>query len=392
MCYNVSVLRKYKNILITIFFFTLIFTGALFADKITRPEEARVPTMHTLEDIYNLIHNRTVSTHSLSPSLAPQKSMHSVSEIYIELANLIDANSIAAGTTYLGVTGGDSTPSPLVSPSLSFSPVTPAGTAIGFTLDDIYHLIKDNTRPATTTHSFIPGSTPADSMHSLEDIYTELLSLIDPAKVNQGVTYLDKAGIRPSRDITPPTVTAFSIPTNIYSLTLYPTSFTASDNKAVTGYLITASSTAPRPGDFGWTLNAPISYTFATTGTSTLYAWAKDAAGNVSTSRNMSIVVTKLNWSGDIGVGTWFEGNNYCPVINGAGSRLPTSDELLLSLENQFLHNGSNPGGFESNIEYWSSSNNQGIDGWATTGWFVSGQTNVGNGPKTANAHVRCVR
>ena len=38
--------------------------------------------------------------------------------------------------------------------------------------------------------------------------------------------------------------------------------------------------------------DAPASYTFATAGSKTLYAWAKDAAGNVSTSRSASVSIT----------------------------------------------------------------------------------------------------
>jgi hypothetical protein len=85
-------------------------------------------------------------------------------------------------------------------------------------------------------------------------------------------------------DVTKPVVSAFSIPSTSTSLVVAISSFTASDNKAVTGFMLTESATAPLAGNAGWTATAPTSYSFATEGTKTLYAWAKDAAGNVSSS------------------------------------------------------------------------------------------------------------
>ena len=93
-------------------------------------------------------------------------------------------------------------------------------------------------------------------------------------------------------DTTAPTVTAFSIPSTSSSLTVSISSFTASDNNAVTGYLLTESSSAPLASDSGWTGTAPTTYTFSTQGSKTLYAWAKDAAGNVSTSMSAPVTVT----------------------------------------------------------------------------------------------------
>ncbi|MBI4721310.1 MAG: hypothetical protein HY770_08855, partial [Chitinivibrionia bacterium] len=98
-------------------------------------------------------------------------------------------------------------------------------------------------------------------------------------------------------DTTPPTVTAFVIPATLQVQTITQgvavpiTTFTATDNIAVTGYLITESATAPDPGAPGWTVIAPTSYTVITAGQKTLYAWAKDASGNVSTSLNASVTI-----------------------------------------------------------------------------------------------------
>jgi hypothetical protein len=52
------------------------------------------------------------------------------------------------------------------------------------------------------------------------------------------------------------------------------------------------SAATPSATAGGWLASAPTSYTFATAGAKTLYAWAKDAAGNVSASRSASVTIT----------------------------------------------------------------------------------------------------
>ncbi|KAF0232728.1 MAG: hypothetical protein FD181_3850, partial [Prolixibacteraceae bacterium] len=48
----------------------------------------------------------------------------------------------------------------------------------------------------------------------------------------------------------------------------------------------------PLAANTGWTATAPTSYSFATEGAKTLYAWARDAAGNVSSSLSAQVVIT----------------------------------------------------------------------------------------------------
>lgn len=93
-------------------------------------------------------------------------------------------------------------------------------------------------------------------------------------------------------DTTDPTVTAFTIPATSNSLTVPITTFTATDDTAVTGYMLTESSSAPASDAAGWEATAPEDYAFTTEGTKTLYAWAKDAAGNVSESLSDSVTIT----------------------------------------------------------------------------------------------------
>ncbi len=92
-------------------------------------------------------------------------------------------------------------------------------------------------------------------------------------------------------DTIKPVVSTFTVPSTSSSLTV-TTSIAATDNVAVTGYRITESSTAPLATATGWSVTAPTSYTFASAGSKTLYAWAKDLAGNVSLSRSASVTIS----------------------------------------------------------------------------------------------------
>jgi len=96
----------------------------------------------------------------------------------------------------------------------------------------------------------------------------------------------------PVTDAIKPTVTAFTIPATSTSLTVPITTFTATDNTAVTGYQITESLTAPVASGSNWRVVAPSTYTCATPGSKTLYAWAIDGAGNVSLSMSASVTIT----------------------------------------------------------------------------------------------------
>ncbi|MEI6209880.1 MAG: Ig-like domain-containing protein [Desulfuromonadales bacterium] len=90
-------------------------------------------------------------------------------------------------------------------------------------------------------------------------------------------------------DTSPPVVT-FTLPATATSLSV-PASFSATDNVAVTGYMITTSATPPTASDSGWAASPPVTVT-AIAGSNTFYAWAKDAAGNVSSVKSASVTVT----------------------------------------------------------------------------------------------------
>jgi hypothetical protein len=90
-------------------------------------------------------------------------------------------------------------------------------------------------------------------------------------------------------DTTAPIITAFVIPSTSSSLTVPVTTFTATDNVSVTGYCIVDTNSS---AGCAWSATATTSYTFASEGAKTLYAFARDAMGNVSTSLNDSVTIT----------------------------------------------------------------------------------------------------
>jgi hypothetical protein len=72
-------------------------------------------------------------------------------------------------------------------------------------------------------------------------------------------------------------------------------SFTATDAVGVTGHCVNESATPPTAGSCsgsGWAGSAQTSFLFGSAGSKTLYAWAKDAAGNISTSATDGVEIT----------------------------------------------------------------------------------------------------
>jgi YVTN family beta-propeller protein len=93
-------------------------------------------------------------------------------------------------------------------------------------------------------------------------------------------------------DTVKPVVDTFSIDaTESTTMAVQVSSFTASDLGGVTGYMITSSPTAPLAVDAGWSASAPTIFNLATAGANTLYAWAKDQAGNVSDSLSTTVTL-----------------------------------------------------------------------------------------------------
>jgi uncharacterized repeat protein (TIGR02543 family) len=90
-------------------------------------------------------------------------------------------------------------------------------------------------------------------------------------------------------DLIAPVVSNFSIQATTNNLIVNVTALTATDNVGVTGYLITETATTPSATASAWSSTVPPSYTFSSPSNKTLYAWAKDAAGNISIGKSASI-------------------------------------------------------------------------------------------------------
>lgn len=128
-------------------------------------------------------------------------------------------------------------------------------------------------------------------------------------------------------DTTPPTVSAFTIAATATSLTVPITTFTVTDDTAVTGYLLTESTSTPDVDDPDWSATAQTEYTFSTEGAKTLYAWAKDAAGNISTSLNDSVTITLPTYT----IGGTISGLTGTAVLQNNGG-----DDLTVSSNGSF--------------------------------------------------------
>jgi hypothetical protein len=116
----------------------------------------------------------------------------------------------------------------------------------------------------------------------------------DPNNPNHGYEMVNTNSftVAAPADTTAPVVGAFTLPASATSLTVPVSSLSATDNVAVSGYLVTTSATAPAAGAAGWSASAPTSVSAAAAGSVTFYAWAKDAAGNVSAAKSASVTIT----------------------------------------------------------------------------------------------------
>lgn len=105
--------------------------------------------------------------------------------------------------------------------------------------------------------------------------------------LSPGTSYSNHGGFWNLRtaDTIPPTTPVFSLQSPARTYTVPITTLTSTDiGSGVTGYYISASPTPPTdPWGTGWVAPTPASLTSTTKGVNqTFYAWARDAAGNIS--------------------------------------------------------------------------------------------------------------
>jgi hypothetical protein len=100
-------------------------------------------------------------------------------------------------------------------------------------------------------------------------------------------------------DTSAPTVTAFTLPATSATLTVPVSLFTATDNIGVTNFCVTTTNSS---AGCSWSGTAPSSVTFGSAGIQTAWAWARDAAGNISAGVNAATTIT-LAGSSSITIG-----------------------------------------------------------------------------------------
>lgn len=165
---------------------------------------------------------------------------------------------------------------------LSATSSDPDGTVVGVSFyNGATFLNSDTSSPYSYLWSNVPTGVYSLSAKAFDNSGATTISNVIPVTVSD-----------PFIDTIAPTVNTFTIPSTSSSLTIPVSAFTATDNIGVTGYMINESSIAPAPTTSGWTSAVPTTYTFTSAGTTTLYAWAKDAAGNISTSKNANVTIT----------------------------------------------------------------------------------------------------
>lgn len=134
-------------------------------------------------------------------------------------------------------------------------------------------------------------------------------------------------------DTSPPTITQFSLPLSSTSLTVNGITFSATDNSGVSGYCMTETNSSSSCSS--WSNSAQSSYTFAAIGAKTLYAFAKDAAGNISSSASANVTIADTSAGPTLTLSTLANGsitNN--ATLNVSGTVSSTNSVASLTVNN----------------------------------------------------------
>lgn len=211
-----------------------------------------------------------------------------------EVINKTPVIAKSNGYTYDGVNAWDPSSIPYNGIPLAESDIAPAvdtpqiDTTLGYKSWNVTGIVQDwVANPANNRGLLLNSSSSATS-----DSYRTFASSEATDSTQRPKLVVTYTLSSTSTDTTPPTVTGFTVPATATTLTVPISSFTATDNVGVTGCLINESATTPSATAGGWSATPPASYAFATSGSKTLYAWAKDAAGNVSASVSAAVTIT----------------------------------------------------------------------------------------------------
>jgi pimeloyl-ACP methyl ester carboxylesterase len=150
------------------------------------------------------------------------------------------------------------------------------------------YLISESQNTPSSSRSNWSASAPSSYVFATEGSKT-LYGWVKDAQGNVSASKSASVTI----DVTKPTITGLAVLPTVNSLTVSIQNLTATDNVGVAAYLITENSRSPGDSDSGWNSTKPSSYTFSTQGSKTLYAWARDAAGNISSSVSATVIITQ---------------------------------------------------------------------------------------------------
>jgi len=143
------------------------------------------------------------------------------------------------------------------------------------------YLLTESSVPPTTVTPGWSGSPPASfTFIAPGNCYVYAWARDAAGNISAQAFAVVDITIAAANDTLAPLITSFTLPAST-ALTV-PVTLAVTDNVGVTGFIVSADQTTPLPGDSRWSSSPPASYAFSMYGSKTLYAWAKDAAGNIS--------------------------------------------------------------------------------------------------------------
>jgi C1A family cysteine protease len=212
----------------------------------------------------------------------------------VGIISLSDANGSLAATFTVTQTGQPPSPLPSALPVITSFAVTTLSNSLTIPIASFkasganvitgYQITTSSTKPATGWLSTAPTNITVTSQGKV--------TLYAWAKDSNGAIS-SPVSATINVDTIIPVVDTFIVSATSANPTIPISAFSATDNNTgVTGYMITNTSTKPIATADGWTATAPASFTVTSSGPNTLYAWVKDAAGNVSNAKNAIVTVT----------------------------------------------------------------------------------------------------
>lgn len=141
-------------------------------------------------------------------------------------------------------------------------------------------------------------------------------------------------------DITPPVLTAFSIPATSSTLSTTVSSLTATGG--ATAYTITETATPPPLYGVTWKALTDLSWTFSRGGSITAYCWVRDVAGNISNSISDGITTVNLLSQGLLLAYDMEETADPLDDESGNGAVATRTEVTYSGANNYTIYDGSN--------------------------------------------------